>query len=112
MEQIERWKCAFLYHFTQEVVLADQRLHKQEIHALLSLNAEMVAAGLMSPDGSLLEVYEPTRDTALVELQGSLSEPDRRALVERLRPVVMVDGTADPAELAALQSAATALGLT
>jgi uncharacterized tellurite resistance protein B-like protein len=104
-------RAAFLYHFTQEVMLADQRLHKQEVTLLTELNPEMVAAGLMEPDGTLTGAYEAVLASAIGTLASALDEPDRRALLDKLLQAMAIDGDLDPKEWRVVHDAATALGL-
>jgi uncharacterized tellurite resistance protein B-like protein len=102
---------AFVYHFVQRLVEADERLFRQEVAALIAWNGEMVAAGLMAADGTLSPDYDTYVRDAHTELRTLLPEADRRALIERLRPIILVDGASDPREESVLAEAAEALGL-
>ena len=111
MSETDRLRAAFLYHHTQEVMMADQRLHKQEVGLLEGLNPEMIRVGLMDPDGTLRDDYEAAWETADLTLKSSLDEPARRALLDRLLQVMAVDGDLDPKEWKALARAAQLLDL-
>lgn len=111
MSELDRLRAAFLYHYTQEVMLADQRLHKQEVTLLEGLNPQMIAAGLMDADGTLRDDYEAAFETAEITLKARLDEPARRSLLDQLLQVMAVDGDLDPKEWKVVARAAEALDL-
>lgn len=111
MSDITEHRAAFLYHYSQEVVMADQRLHKQEVTLLTALNPELIAGGLMSEDGTLLDRFETVRATTGTRLRDELSEAERRDLLDRLIQVMASDGDLDPKEWRVVREAATELGL-
>lgn len=111
MADLETLRAAFLYHFAQEVVVADMRLDKREVTVLTELDPLLADHGLMDADGTLTARYEPARDAALERLATELPEPQRRELLDRLLHFMAIDGDLDPKEWKVVHAAATALGL-
>ena len=111
MDDVEKQRLAFLYHYTQRVMLADGKLYKEEVSALTDLNSALINAGLMQADGTLRESYTDARDAARASLRGLLDEDKRWALLNQLIEVMEADGERHPAEREIIAEAADALGL-
>lgn len=111
MHDIEKQRLAFLYHYAQRIMLADGKLFRQEIAALMDLNEALINAGLMQVDGTLKESFHDARNAARNGLRTHLSASARQEVLDHLTRVMDADGERHPSEQAIIAEAAEALGL-
>ena len=111
MDDLEKQRLAFLYHYSQRVMLADDKLFRQEIDALMDLNSALTNAGLMQADGTLRDSFVEARDAARNGLRDRLDQGARREILDQLIAVMDADGERHPTEKAIIDEAAGVLGL-